>query len=212
MSPEAATHHCVFEICSGLECPNAQSNDSLFMQVTADPVSNNHEKVLFPALTANLGLIFSPYKGVITSSLLQVAIKSVHKLRIDCGMTLGAWMSWSSLGKTLMLSLLISFKLFTIAVAGHIQFGPVGTSLFVSAWFIFPDSFLALILGVILDFAVEAVFAIPVCVASGTRTETIAALWCPEFCFFGLFWNFVLLLFWNAATSSSSSSASEWLS
>jgi hypothetical protein len=63
------------------------------MKVTAAPVSNNHEYVLFPALTANLGLILSPLKGVIISnSLLQVAIEMVHKLRINCRMTLAVWM------------------------------------------------------------------------------------------------------------------------
>jgi hypothetical protein len=63
------------------------------MQVTAAPVSNNQEKVLFPALSASLGLILSPLKGVIISnSLLQDAMEIVHKLRINCGMTLGAWM------------------------------------------------------------------------------------------------------------------------
>ena len=63
------------------------------MQVTAAPVSNNHEKVLSPALTANLGQILSPLKHVIISnSFLQVAIEMVHKLTINCGMTLGAWM------------------------------------------------------------------------------------------------------------------------
>jgi hypothetical protein len=63
------------------------------MQVTAAPVSNSHEKVLSPALMAYLGLILSPLKGVIISnSLLQVAIEMVHKLRINCRMTLGAWM------------------------------------------------------------------------------------------------------------------------
>jgi hypothetical protein len=63
------------------------------MQVTAAPVSKSQEKVLSPALTANLGLILSPLKGVIISnSLLQVAIEMVHKLRINCGMMLGAWM------------------------------------------------------------------------------------------------------------------------
>jgi hypothetical protein len=93
LSPEAATQVCGFEICFGLECPNAKSNDSLFMQVTAAPLSNNQEKVLFPALTANLDLILSPLKGVIFSNcLLQVAIEIVHELRINCGMTLGAWM------------------------------------------------------------------------------------------------------------------------
>jgi hypothetical protein len=64
------------------------------MQVTAAPVSNSHEKVLYPALMANLGLILSPLKaGIISNSLLQVAIEIVHKLRINCGMTLGAWMT-----------------------------------------------------------------------------------------------------------------------
>ncbi len=93
LSPDAATQLCGFEICLGLECPNAKSNDCLFMQVTAAPVSNNQEKVLFPALTASLGLILSPLKGIIISnSLLQVAIKIVYKLKINCGMMLGAWM------------------------------------------------------------------------------------------------------------------------
>ncbi len=76
------------------------------MQVTAAPVSNSHEKVLSPALTANLGLILSPLKGVIISnSLLQVVIE----LRINCGMTLGAWMrvSSDSLMKILLLSLVL---------------------------------------------------------------------------------------------------------
>ncbi len=93
MSPEAATQLCGLEICFGFECPKASSKDCLFMQVTAAPVSKSHEKVLSPALTANLGLILSPLKGVmISNSLLQVAIEMVHKLRINCGMTLGAWM------------------------------------------------------------------------------------------------------------------------
>jgi hypothetical protein len=93
LSPEAATQLCGFELCLGLECPNAKSNDSLFMQVTAALVSNHQENVLFPTVTANLGLILSPLKGIIISnSLLQVAIEIVHKLRINCGMMLGAWM------------------------------------------------------------------------------------------------------------------------
>jgi hypothetical protein len=54
------------------------------MQVTAAPVSNNQEKVLFPALNASLDLILSPLKGVIISnSLLQVAMEIVHQLRIN---------------------------------------------------------------------------------------------------------------------------------
>ncbi len=85
MSPEVATQLCGFEICLSLQWPR----DFLFMQVTAAPVSNSHEKVLSPAL----GLILSPLKGVIISnSLLQVAIEMVHKLRINCGMMLGAWL------------------------------------------------------------------------------------------------------------------------
>jgi hypothetical protein len=88
MSPEAATQLCGFEICFCLECPN----NSLFMQVTAAPVSNNQEKVSCPSLTDNLGLILSPLKGVIISnSLLQVAIEIVHKLRINCWMMLGGY-------------------------------------------------------------------------------------------------------------------------
>jgi len=60
------------------------------MQVTAAPVSNNQEKVLFPTFTTRLGLILSP---MISNSFLHVAIEMVHKLRINCGMMLGAWMS-----------------------------------------------------------------------------------------------------------------------
>jgi hypothetical protein len=56
----------------------------------------------------------------------------------------------------------------------------VGTSLFVSAWFIFRDSFLAFILGVVLDLAVKAVFAILVCVASGAGAVMISVLLCPR--------------------------------
>jgi hypothetical protein len=78
---------------------------------------------------------------------------------------------------------LISSIVFTAAVAGHIHFGPVGTSLFVSAWFIFPDSFPAFILGVVLELAVKAVFAVPVCVASSAGTKMIAALWSPRVLF-----------------------------
>jgi hypothetical protein len=93
LSPEAAAQLCGFEICLGLKCPNVKSNDSLLMQVTAAPVSNNQEKVLFPAQTAKLGMILTPLKGIIISnSLLQVAMEIVRKLRINCGMMVGAWM------------------------------------------------------------------------------------------------------------------------
>ena len=55
------------------------------------PVSNNHEKVCPPALA--VGLILSPLKGVIRSkNLLHIAMEIVHKFKINCGMTLGAFM------------------------------------------------------------------------------------------------------------------------
>ena len=84
MSPEAATQLCGLEICLGFEWPKASSKDCLFIQVTAAPVSKSQEKVLLPALTVRRGLILSPLEGIIISkSLLQVAIETVHKLRIN---------------------------------------------------------------------------------------------------------------------------------
>jgi hypothetical protein len=63
------------------------------MHITAAPVSNNQEKVLSAVLSVILGLILSPLKGVIISkSLLQVAMGTVHKLTINCGTSFGAWM------------------------------------------------------------------------------------------------------------------------
>jgi hypothetical protein len=62
------------------------------MQVTADSASNNtQEKFLFPVHLEILGFTLFPLKGVMFSkSLLQVAMDTVHKLKINCGMTLGA--------------------------------------------------------------------------------------------------------------------------
>jgi hypothetical protein len=61
--------------------------------VTEVPVSKSHEKVFPPALTVTLGLTLSPLKGVIgLKILLHVAIEIVHKFKISCGMTLGAFM------------------------------------------------------------------------------------------------------------------------
>jgi hypothetical protein len=129
------------------------------MQVTTAPVSNRHEKVLFPALTANLGLILSQLKGIMFSnSLLQVAIEIVHKLRISCGMTLGAWMLSGSLVKNLLLSLELS--ILRIIVAGQIHSRPIGMTLFVFIWLLVSDSFKTMFLRVILQLAVETVFAI----------------------------------------------------
>ncbi len=76
--------------------------------------------------------------------------------------------------KTLLqLSLLIFFILIT--VAGHILFRSVSTSLSVSARFVLSDSFLTFILCVVLDLAVEEVFAIPVGVAARSDLKTFVA-------------------------------------
>jgi hypothetical protein len=64
--------------------------------VTEAPVSKSQEKVFPPALAVTLGLILSPLKGVIRLKiLLHVAIEIVHKFKISCGMTLGAFMRGS---------------------------------------------------------------------------------------------------------------------
>ncbi len=68
-------------------------NDALVIQVMEAPVSNGQEKVFPPALEVNLGLILSPLKGVIRSKkLLHVAMEIVHKFKISCRMTFGAFM------------------------------------------------------------------------------------------------------------------------
>jgi hypothetical protein len=74
-----------------------------------------------------------------------------------------------------------------------------------------PDSFLAFILGVILDFALEAVFVIPFELLPTPELLPLLCCGAPDFVFFNLFRNLVFLLFWKAAISSSSSSAYEWL-
>ena len=94
-------------------------------------------------------------------------------------------MSSGSLAKTLLLSLLISFLLIT--VAGHIHFGPIGMSLFVSARFLFADSFETIFLCVILEFTVEAVLSIPIGIVpwSGPRGNTfVGCLRCVCFLLF----------------------------
>jgi len=75
-------------------------------------------------------------------------------------MMLGAWMRGviRLMRETLLLSLLISFIL--IIVAGHVHFRPIGISLFVSAWFLFVNPLEAILLGVVLELAVEAVFPV----------------------------------------------------
>jgi hypothetical protein len=132
------------------------------MQVTAAPVLNNKEKVLFPP---HLGLNLSPLKGVIiTNSLLQVAMEIVHKLRINCRMMLGACMrDVISLMREKPAAVPVDLFHFDHCCWSH---RPIGTSLSVSAKFIFMDSLLAFFLGVVLDFAIEAVFPIPIGVVS----------------------------------------------
>jgi hypothetical protein len=143
------------------------------MQVTAAPVSNSHEKVLSPALTASLGLILSPLKGVIISnSLLQVAIEMVHKLRINCGMMLEAWMR----GVIRLFIEKLAAVSVDLSLVSHIHFRPVGTSLFVFARFIVFNSLPAFFLSVVLDFAIEAILPISVPVVSISGIVSVAAL------------------------------------
>jgi hypothetical protein len=57
---------------------------NLYSQVTADPVSITQEKFLFPVSPEIIGFALSPLKGVMFStSLLQVAMDTVHKLKIN---------------------------------------------------------------------------------------------------------------------------------
>jgi len=74
--------------------------------------------------------------------------------------------------KNWLLSLLISL----LILVSHIHFWPVGTSLFVFAQLVFPDSLPAFFLGMILDFTVETIFSIPVYVVSGPRIVMVVAL------------------------------------
>jgi hypothetical protein len=56
-------------------------------------VTKSQENVLPPALAVTLGLTLSPLKGVIRLKiLLHVAMEIVHKFKISCRMTLGAFM------------------------------------------------------------------------------------------------------------------------
>jgi hypothetical protein len=74
--------------------------------------------------------------------------------------------------KNWLLSLLIS----VLILVSHIHFWPLGTSLFVFAWLFFSDSFSALFLSMILDFAVETVFPVSVPIVSCSGSVPIAAL------------------------------------
>ncbi len=71
-----------------------------------------------------------------------------------------------------MLSLLISF----LVIVCHKHFRPIGSSLFVFAWFIVFHSLLAFFLSVILDLAIKTVFPIPVAIVSACGIISVAAL------------------------------------
>jgi hypothetical protein len=74
--------------------------------------------------------------------------------------------------KNRLLSLLISF----LVITGHKHFRPIGSSLFVLARFIVFHSLSAFFLSVVLYFAVEAVFPVPVAVVATTGIVSVAAL------------------------------------
>jgi hypothetical protein len=74
--------------------------------------------------------------------------------------------------KNRLLSLLISF----LVITGHKHFRPIGSSLFVFAWFIVFHSLSAFFLSVVLYFAVEAVLPVPVSVVATSGVASVAAL------------------------------------
>ena len=92
-SPEAAVQCCELCTLQGFVRGKAASNEDFVIQVIDAPVSNSQEKVCPPTLAVSLGRILSPLKGVIRSKhLLHIAMEIVHKFKINCGMTLGAFM------------------------------------------------------------------------------------------------------------------------
>jgi hypothetical protein len=74
--------------------------------------------------------------------------------------------------KNQLLSLLISL----LVIVCHKHFRPIGSSLFVFAWFIVFHSLLAFLLSVVLYFAVEAVFPAPVAIVAASGVALVAAL------------------------------------
>ncbi len=71
----------------------AALNNCAVIQVIEAPVSKSQEKVCPPAFAVILGLTLSPLKGVISlKNSLHVVMEMVHKFKINCGMTLGAFM------------------------------------------------------------------------------------------------------------------------
>ena len=64
-----------------------------------------------------------------------------------------------------------------MVITGHVHFRPIGSSLFVLARFIVFHSFSAFFLSVVLDFAVEAVFSVPVTVITTSCVPSVGAHW-----------------------------------
>ena len=62
-----------------------------------------------------------------------------------------------------------------MVITGHVHFRPIGSSLFVLARFIVFHSLLAFFLRMVLDFAVEAVFSVPVMVITTSCVSSVGA-------------------------------------
>jgi len=93
LSPEVAMQSCAFWTFIGFWLGNAAWKEVEVINVAEAPVSNSYENVLTPTLAVTLGLTLSPLNGVIwLKMLLHIAIDTVHKFKINCGMTLGAFM------------------------------------------------------------------------------------------------------------------------
>jgi hypothetical protein len=72
--------------------------------------------------------------------------------------------------KNRLLSLLISL----LVITGHKHFRPIGSSFFVFAWFIVFHSLSAFFLRMVLYFAVEAVFPVPVAIVGTPSVASVA--------------------------------------
>ncbi len=84
---------CAFSTLHGFALENADWKEADVIHVADAPVSNSHDNVLRSALVVALGLMLAPIKGLIwLKNILQVAIETTHKFKINCRMTLGAFM------------------------------------------------------------------------------------------------------------------------
>ena len=88
------------------------------IHVAIAPVSKSHENILPPSLAVTLSLILSPLKGVIRlKNSLHVAMETVYKFKISCGMTLGALMRGAILLFTRKTKLSVSLFSLLLAVS-----------------------------------------------------------------------------------------------